>query len=117
MKSDEIFFMINSAPADTSANFDTPSLSDGLIHGNIQTITSSTFNGTTSTLALQGSNTGTNWSTIYQDDGTTAVSFTLATNSTYNVLLKRILYKYYRFVYTKGNASAGTITSTFVGKH
>lgn len=115
-KEDYYITLMNAESAAVSNNFSTPFLPGGLIHGNIQASTSSTFVGTTATLALQASNDGTTWSTVYQDDGTTPVSFTLAASSIYNALLKRLLYRSYRLVYTKGDASAGTITATFLAK-
>ncbi len=102
--------MVTSASSATvTANFDiTPT--NGTI-GSLQTITSSNFAGTTGTIALQGSNDGTNFTRVYANDGVTALSQTLiAASTSYVWELQRVLYQTYRIVYTKGNASAGSIT-------
>lgn len=79
----------------------------------IQTYTSSTYAGTTATMTLKGSNDGINWSTMYADDNVTALSCTLTTGvSTCDWIIKSAVYKYYLVIYTKGNASAGTVTTT-----
>jgi len=79
----------------------------------IQTYTSSTFTGTTGTVTLKGSNDGVNWSTLYADDNTTALSCTLTTGvSTCDWIIKSAAYHFYLVIYTKGNASAGTVTTT-----
>ena len=81
---------------------------------NIQTYTNSAYSGTTATVALKGSNDGVSWATLYADDNTTALSFTITAASTsYDWLVKAAMYKYYLVIYTKGNASAGTITTTY----
>ena len=83
--------------------------------GSIQIVTSSDFAGTTGTIALKGSNDGVNFSTIYANDGVTALSFTLtAGNNTYVWELGTVLYGTYQLVYTAGNASAGTISATIL---
>lgn len=84
--------------------------------GNILLGTDSTFNGTSATFTLQGSNDNVTYTTVFQDDNTTPMSFTPATSSTYCFLLKRILFKYYKVIYTKGDASAGVIVATYFGK-
>lgn len=114
---DQYIDLMSVVTAAASSNNDTPLLADGLSHGNIQITTSAAFNGTTSTIALQGSNDAVTWSTAYQDDNVTPVSFTPAAASTYNVLLKKIMYRYYRLVYTVGDATLGTVSAIFVGKH
>lgn len=80
---------------------------------NIQTYTSSAFDGSTSTLTLKGSNDGVSWSTLYADDNTTALSFTMAAGARqYDWIVKAAVYKYYLVTYTKGNATAGTLSTT-----
>lgn len=88
----------------------------GVAFGSITNYTSSNFDGTTSTLALQGSNDNIIYGAVLQDDNTTAMSFTLAVSGTYTFILKALEYKYYKLVYTKEDATAGTLTSKFVGK-
>lgn len=87
----------------------------GSKQGSMHFITDSSYNGTTGTIALLGSNDNSNFTTVYEDDDTTAMSFTLAASSQYVFQIKRRLFKYYKVVYTKGDASAGTITGDFVG--
>lgn len=101
--------------AATTANFDL-NIKDGIKQGSIHIVTDSSFNGTTGTLALKGSNDGENFVTLYADDGTTPLSFTLAVSSQYVFELKRLLYTKYRLVYTKGDASAGSLKANFNGK-
>lgn len=103
--------VMSAADATTSANFTfTPGSGKT---GSIHIITSSTFSGTTGTIALQGSNDGSTWATVYANDGTTALSFTLTAASTSYVWeLENVMYLSYRLVYTKGNTTAGTITTT-----
>ena len=101
--------IMNSVGANTSGNF-SMQMANGRRVGSIQIYTNSAFNGSTGTAALQGSNDGTNWATVYADDNVTALSFTLATGENhYAWVLKTIAFNQYRIVYTKGNASAGTV--------
>ncbi len=92
------------------------SINDGVKQGSIMITTSSAYNGTTGTAVLNGSNDNTNFQAVLQDDNSTAMSFTLTVSQNSTFLLKRVLYKYYQLVYTKGNASAGTLTVNFIGK-
>ena len=112
---DQYCTLLNLQDAGTSLS---PSLTikNGVKYGSIVITTSSTYNGTTGTIALQGSNDNSNFQAVLQDDNATAMSFTPAASSTYTFLLKAVLFKYYKLVYTKGDASAGTITSNFIGK-
>lgn len=91
-------------------------VADGVKTGSIDIVTNSAYNGTTGTAVLQQSNDNTNWAGVLQDDNVTACSFTLATASTYTWQLKAVLFKYYRIVYTKGDATLGTVTANFIGK-
>lgn len=99
----------------TSANF-TWTIQDGVKIGSIHIHVSSTFVGTTATILLLGSNDGSNFGTVYRLDETTPVSFTLAANDNKIAELLRVSLKYYRLVYDKGDASAGTIDANFIGK-
>lgn len=108
--------MFNAADGGTTANSVTAQVSDGVKFGSIDIVTSSSYNGTTGTAVLQQSNDNINWAGVLQDDNTTPMSFTLATNSTYTWQLKAVLFKFYRIVYTKGDTTLGTIIANFVGK-
>lgn len=113
---DQYNTLLNAVTAATSVS---PSFTvqDGVDSGSIQITTSSTFNGSTSTAVLKGSNDNSNFTQVYQSDGTTAMSFTLAAASTnYSWLMGRVLYKFYQLVYTKGDATLGTVTANFIGK-
>lgn len=78
--------------------------------GSIQISTSAAFNGSTTTAAIQCSNDGTIWSTLYADDNVTPVTFTLtAGENSYICLMKAAGFEFYRIVYTKGNATLGTV--------
>ncbi len=108
--------LFNSAPAATSAS-NIVVVDNGVLIGSIQIATDSAYNGTTATMALQGSNDNVSYGAILQDDNSTAMSFTLgAASSTYTFILKAVCYKYYKVVYTKGDASAGVLTVNFIGK-
>jgi len=108
--------IMNDVTAATSLTvaFETPQTATT---GSIQNTTSGAFDGTTSTLALQGSNDNVNWSTVFQDDNVTPLSFTLsAGNNSYVWVNKAQVFRYYRVVYTKGDATAGTIKSVIMSK-
>lgn len=109
------FKTIMAAPGGTTANFSW-TIQDGVKIGSICISTNSAYDGTTGTAVLQACNDNTNWAGVLQDDNSTAMSFTLATASTYTWELKSVSRKYYRIVYTKGNATDGTITADFIGK-
>lgn len=114
---DDSATIFNAADAATTATSGTITIASGVNIGSIAIVTNSAFNGTTSTMALQGSNDNSNWAQVLQDDNATSMSFTLAAaSSTYTFLLKAIFFKFYRLVYTKGDASAGTITANYTGK-
>jgi hypothetical protein len=108
--------MFNAAAGGTTANSTTATIADGVKIGSIEIVTNSAYNGTTGTAVLQGSNDNTTFATVKQDDNTTDMSFTLAVSSTYTWYLKAVLFKFYRIVYTKGDATLGTITANLVGK-
>lgn len=108
--------MFSSAAGGTTATSPTSTVSDGVKIGSIEIVTNSAYNGTTGTAVLKGSNDNTNFATVKQDDNTTDMSFTLATNSTYTWYLKAVLFKYYQIVYTKGDATLGTVSANFIGK-
>lgn len=108
--------MFNAAAGGTTANSTTATVADGVKIGSIEIVTNSAYNGTTGTAVLQGSNDNSTFATVKQDDNTTDMSFTLATNSTYTWYLKAVLFKFYRIVYTKGDATLGTVTANLVGK-
>lgn len=112
---DQFATLMNAHSALTTSNFTWP-IHDNVDMGSVHIFVSASFVGTTATLALQGSNDNTNFGTVFQNDGTTPVSFTLAASDNKFVDMQRVLYKYYRLVYTAGNASAGTITANFIGK-
>ncbi len=114
--SDLVWPMLNAVPGGTTVTSDALSMSDGVKFGSIVIATDASYNGTTGTAVLQGSNDGASWPGVLQDDNTTAMSFTLATASTYTWQLKTVLFRFYRIVYTHGDASAGTVTANFVGK-
>lgn len=86
--------------------------------GSIQILTSSDWNGTTGTAVLEYSNAAspnstTDWTPVYADDNTTALSFTLSgASGEYTWVLKTVNYAWYRIVYTKGNGTVGTVTGT-----
>lgn len=112
---DQFGTLMNAHSATVSSNF-TWQVQDGVDSGSVHAIVSSTFVGTTATLALLGSNDNTNFGTVFQNDGITPVSFTLAASDNKFIDMQRVLYKYYRLVYTAGDASAGTITANYIGK-
>ncbi len=91
-------------------------VSEGVKQGSIMITTSSAYDGTTGTIALQGSNDDINYQAVLQDDNVTAISATLLVSQNTSFLLKLVLYKFYKLVYTKGNAGAGTVTANFNGK-
>lgn len=107
--------MFNAAAGGTTANSITATVADGVKYGSITIITSSAYNGTTGTAVLQGSNDNSTFQGVLQDDNTTAMSFTLATNSTYLWELKIVAFKFYRIVYTKGDSTLGTLTVNMRG--
>lgn len=107
--------MFNAAAGGTTANSTTATIADGVKIGSIEIVTSAAYNGTTGTAVLQD-NDNTTFATVKQDDNTTDMSFTLAVSSTYTWYLKAVLFKFYRIVYTKGDATLGTITANLVGK-
>lgn len=107
--------MLNSASGGTTITTDSSTVADGVKYGSITVITNSTYDGTTGTVVLQGSNDNSTFQGVLQDDNTTAMSFTLATNSTYLWELKIVAFKFYRIVYTKGNATIGTVTANMRG--
>lgn len=83
-----------------------------ITNGSVQIYTSSTFNGTTSTITLRVSN----WAsynrvaTAMQNDGTTPMTITLSSpNTTYTFQLQTVNFYYYELSYSKGNATLGTI--------
>lgn len=108
--------MFNAALGNVTATSAASNVADGVKIGSIEVETDSNYNGTTGTVVLQGSNDNVKYATVKQDDNTTDMSFTIATNSTYTWYLKAVLFKYYQIVYTKGDASAGTFTANFIGK-
>lgn len=113
---DQLKFIMKNESATVAGNFDIL-LEEGVETGSIIITTPAAFTGTTGTIDLYGSNDGVNFAVVYQDDNVTPMSFTLATGAnTYSWQIKRTLYKHYRIVYTVGDASAGTILATFIGK-
>lgn len=104
---------MDSVASTASGNYSTGEIQTfpaGARVGSVQISTSASFNGSTTTAAFQGSNDGTTWSTVYQDDNETAMTFTLSSGeNSYVWILKVIAFSQYRIVYTKGNASAGTV--------
>lgn len=103
--------IINAVTAGNSANF-TYEPGNGRI-GSIVTTTSAAYNGTTGTIKLYGSNDGENFTQLYANDGVTALSFTLGVSGTYVWQIQNVMFLQYQIVYTKGDASAGTITSNY----
>ncbi len=81
--------------------------------GSVQIKTSSTFNGTTSTVALNGSLDGIAWFPVLQNDGVTAMSYTLTASFNKPFNLVTIQYRLYEIIYTKGDATAGTVSATW----
>ncbi len=113
---DQYTTVLNGASAASSIS---PSfrIEDGVKQGSVMVTTSSTYNGTTGTIALKGSNDNSNFQTVLQNDGTTPMSITMATGANNNTFeIERVLYKYYQIVYTKGDATLGTLTGNFNGK-
>lgn len=108
--------MFNAAPGGTTATSNVSIVDDGVKIGSIEIVTNAAYNGTTGTAVLQGSNDNVTYATVKQDDNSTDMSFTLATASTYTWYLKAVLFKYYKVVYTKGDATLGTITVNMIGK-
>ena len=113
-KKDFVLSLMNSHIADTSVNhtFEVPS---DVTAGSIYITIDSTYNGTTGTIALNGSNDGTNFALLLSDDESQNMQFTLAASDHDIFQIKRRLFKYYRLVYTKGDATLGNISATFVG--
>lgn len=90
-----------------------PHESNGTV-GSVQVTTNSSFDGTTSTVALEASNDGVDWFTVYQDDNTTAMQYTLsAGNNNYIWILKIVGFRFYRINYSKGNATTGRLKGIF----
>ena len=98
--------------ASRTEHIDIPS---NVIEGSIYATTDSTYNGTTGTLALQASNDGVNYSILKTDDEAANISFTLAASDHNIIQIKRRLFRFYRLVFTVGNATAGVLNATFVG--
>src|ERR1035437_5532184 len=92
-------------------------IKSGYTQGSVVSVTDSTFNGTTSTLSLKGSIDGITYVQVDMDDDVTALTSTLATNSTHTFLLKKVLFKYYKLVYVVGDATLGTFSATVFSKH
>lgn len=114
---DQMGIMLNAVPANADLTSNYLTMDDGVLIGSIEVTTSATFNGTTSTVTLQGSNDNVTFATVLQDDLTTSMAFTLnAASSTYTWYLKAVLFKYYKIVYAKGDASAGSVSANFIGK-
>lgn len=83
-----------------------------ITNGSIQIYTSSTFNGTTSTVTLRVSD----WpsynrvATAVANDGTTPMTLTLSSpNTVYTFQLETVNYYYFELSYSKGNATLGTV--------
>src|ERR1035437_2567883 len=113
---DQVETLVTGGVSATTTNYSfTPK--SNYIQGNIVAVTDSTFNGTTTTLSLKGSNDGVTFVQVYADDDITALTYTLSTNSTYAFLLKRILFKHYKLIYTTGDATLGTYSATVFTKH
>lgn len=75
----------------------------------IHVVTSAGFNGTTSTVKVQHSNIDSD--AYYKDiDGVTDIALAAGANNLIQTPFVDVGMAYYRIVYTKGNASAGTIT-------
>ncbi len=107
-KGQEITLMNNVASTATG-NYSTH-LATGRLIGSVQISTNDSFNGSTTTAALQASNDDITWSTVFADDNTTPLSFTLSAGSnSYVWLIKATMFQHYRIVYTKGNATLGTV--------
>ena len=115
---DDQFTFFNGAAGGTNANSGMLTVAAGVKSGSIMISTNSAYDGTTGTVVLQGSNDGgTTWAGVLQDDNATAMSFTLAAGANTDTFqLKRVLFKFYRLVYTAGNATLGTVTANYVGK-
>lgn len=117
MIQDQFETIFNDTSAAATVDSQVINTQNNILQGSIQLVTNSAFNGTTSTIALKGSNDNSNWSTVYQDDNVTPATFTMSSGANdYTFSLKRILYRFYKVVYTKGDAAAGTLTANFIGK-
>lgn len=85
--------------------------------GHIMVSTNAAFNGSTTTDSLKVGSvnplTGTiTWALAYQNDGVTPCIITHSAGANiYTWQLQNALYHYYKIVYTKGNATLGTVTS------
>lgn len=103
---------MNDADATVAANYIVIVTNQRTV-GSIQIFTNSAFDGTTSTTALEGSNDGgIVWSTVFEDDNVTPLSFTLSAGANSFVwIFKTIAFNKYRIVYTVGDATAGTINA------
>lgn len=114
---DQFVTIFNAISATATVASETITVFDSIIQGSIMITTDSGFLGTTGTFVLQASNDNINYATVTQDDNTTAMSYTVSNGAnSYVMQLKRILFKYYKVVYTKGDASAGIIVGNFIGK-
>lgn len=111
--------MMDAVSATVTATYDAGITNTKKI-GVIVISTPASFNGTTSTAVLSGgvrNSSGTiTWASVYQDDNITACSFTLATNSQYAWIIRATVFDYYRITYTKGDATAGTVTAILSSK-
>jgi hypothetical protein len=102
IKDSEIELQKSMASAFNSKEWDTSGMEGGSIE-----MAWAGFNGTTSTMKLQGSNTGVNWCDV--DDS----EFTLATGATGDKLIAvtpMLKLKKMRISYSPGNATTGTVT-------
>lgn len=108
--------MLGGIVGGTSVTSKVSTVTDGVKIGSIEVVTNSAYDGTSGTVTLQESNDNITFSTVKQDDNTTDMSFTIATNSTYKWYLKAVLAKFYQIVYAHGDATVGTVTANFVGK-
>ena len=112
---DQVITLFNTQPMSATIS-QIAVVDDTVYQGSILCTTDSTFNGSTSTLTIYISNDNVTYAQGYADDDVTPLTFTLAASSTYSFPLKRILFKYYKLTYTVGNASAGVLNATYVGK-
>jgi len=102
--------LMNSLAATATGNYSS-AVAAGRRSGGLHIYTNAAFNGSTSTVAFEkrGDNQC-GWATVMADDNTTPITFTLSAGEhNYTVDIKNKSASEYRVVYTKGNATLGTV--------
>lgn len=106
--------LMNNVASTASGNY-SATIPGNVTIGNITITTSAAFNGSTTTAALYSSNDGIYYTPVYQSDNTTAMSFTLTAGAnSYVWIIPCTPVQRYQIVYTKGNATLGTVYASMI---